>query len=119
MQSTGVNPISNVTDSKTPPKPREISLLKEIAANCKQNIWETVRVTPEKGRKKWNPLNEQDQLRGSCWTQPLDRAGAVELLPLEFTEPELSPSDRDRNDFVFSLQDGELLALFGARRAWH
>lgn len=47
---------------KTSSKPREISLLKETAASCKQNIWKSVRVTPEKGRKKRNPLNEQQNV---------------------------------------------------------
>lgn len=62
---------------------------------------------------------EQEQPKGSCWTQQLDRAGAAEALPLEVTVSELSPYYRDRNYFMFSLQDGELLALFRARRAWH
>lgn len=84
MQCTGLKPISNVTHScgiKLPQKPGEISLLKEIAANCKENIWGSVKVMPEKGRKKPEALEEQEQPKGSCWAH-LDGAGA-EVLPLD------------------------------------
>lgn len=97
---------------KTSSKPREIFLLEGTAASCKQNLWKSVRVMPEKGREKGNPLNEQqEQPKCSCWTPLLARA----VLPLEFPASQLSPHCRDRNDFVFSLRDGEFLALFRAQ----